>query len=118
MTASHLRAGQLNRYVNVQQRSASRDAIGQPVVSWTDVRSVYAYIEALSAAKRATSGAVFTDVTHQLTVRYDAIFSDPRTATTYRIVYGARTFEVMGIENVDETNAIVILNAREGLNNG
>lgn len=117
MTAP-VRAGQLDRYVDVQQRSTTPDAIGQPVNTWTTIKSVYAGIAALSAVKRGIAGLVVTDVTHQITVRYDPIFADPRIAATYRIVYAGRIFEVLGVENVDEKNSMVMIDAREGLNNG
>ncbi|MBF3779560.1 phage head closure protein [Burkholderia pseudomallei] len=118
MTAP-LRAGQLTRYVDVQQRNpATFDEIGQPLNTWMTLKSVYAEIEALSAFKRAIAGLVVTDVTHQITVRYDAIFANPRIAGTYRIVYAGRIFEVLGVENVDEGNQMIVLSAREGLNNG
>lgn len=117
MTAP-LRAGQLDRYVDVQQRSTTPDALGQPLNTWTTIKSVYAGIEALSALKRAIAGLAVTDVTHQITVRYDAIFADPRVAGAYRIVYVGRIFEVLGVENVDEGNQMIVISAREGLNNG
>ncbi|ARL25488.1 phage head closure protein [Burkholderia pseudomallei] len=117
MTAP-VRAGQLDRDVEVQQRSTTRDAIGQPVNTWTTIKNVYAGIEALSAVKRGIAGLVVTDVTHQITVRYDTIFADTRVAAAYRIVYAGRVFEVLGTENVDEGNHTIVINAREGLNNG
>ncbi|CAJ4958952.1 phage head-tail adaptor [Burkholderia pseudomallei] len=117
MTAP-LRAGQLTRYVDVQQRSTTPDAIGQPLNTWTTLKSVYADIEALSAFKRAIAGLVVTDTTHQITVRYDPIFANPRIAGAYRIVYAGRIFEVLGVENVDEGNQMIVLAAREGVNYG
>ena len=115
---TQMRAGQLNRLVAVQQRSTARDSFGQQVEAWTTIKSVYAYIEALSGNERAAAQSISTDVSHRFTVRYDAIFADPRVVATYRIVYAGRIFDIAAALNVDESNRTVELLANEGLTNG
>ena len=115
---TQMRAGQLNRYVDIQQRGVTRDSFGQQVETWTDVKYVYAYIEALSGTDRSAGDSTSTDVSHRVTVRYDAIFADPRAAATYRIVYGTRIFHVAAVMNIDETNRTIQLMCTEGLNFG
>jgi SPP1 family predicted phage head-tail adaptor len=117
MTAA-MRGGQLTRYIAIQQRGTSRDTFGQQVETWTTLKSVYAYIEALSGNDRAAAQSIATDVSHRVTVRYDAIFDDPRVAATYRILYGSRVFHIQAALNVDESNRTIELLATEGLNYG
>lgn len=115
---TQMRAGQLNRLVAVQQRSTARDSFGQQVEAWTTIKSVYAYIEALSGSERAAAQSISTDVSHRFTVRYDAIFPDPRVVATYRIVYAGRIFDINAALNVDESNRTIELLASEGLTYG
>lgn len=117
MTAP-MRAGQLTRSIAIQQRSTGRDSFGQQLETWTDVKSVYAYIEALSGNERVAAQSLATDVSHRITVRWDSIFSDPRVASTYRAVYQGRYFNIGAVLNVDEANRVIELLASEGLNLG
>ncbi|KVC62698.1 head-tail adaptor protein [Burkholderia ubonensis] len=115
---TQMRAGQLNRLVAIQQRSTVRDSFGQQVEAWTTIKSVYAYIEALSGSERVAAQSISTDVSHRFTVRYDAIYADPRVAAKYRIVYASRIFDINAALNIDESNRTVELLASEGLTNG
>ena len=115
---TQMRAGQLNRLVAVQQRSTARDGFGQQVETWTTIKPVYAYIEALNGSERAAAQSISTDVSHRFTVRYDAIFADPRLVATYRVVYGTRIFDINAALNVDESNRTIELLASEGLTDG
>ncbi|ARK96164.1 phage head closure protein [Burkholderia pseudomallei] len=115
---TRMRAGQLNRLVAVQQRSTARDSFGQQIETWTTIKPVYAYIEALSGSERAAAQSISTDVSHRFTLRYDAIFADPRVVATYRIVYASRIFDINAALNIDESNRTVELLASEGMTNG
>ena len=118
MTTSHLRAGQLNRVVSIQQRSTTQDTFGGLPESWTEITQVYALIEALSGYEKMAADAVASGVSHRITVRYDPMFDDPKIAATYRIVYNTRIFDIQAPMNVDEGNHIVELLATEGMTLG
>ena len=114
-----LRAGALNRLVSVQARDTTKDSFGGQVTTWTEVKQVWAQIETLSVAARTAAAALQTEVTHQITVRFDAdLWGDPKLAATFRIVYGGRCFDIQGMDNQDERNRVVVLNAIEGLSPG
>jgi SPP1 family predicted phage head-tail adaptor len=111
-----LRAGDLRRLVSVQSRSTSLDAYGAQSLTWTELKKVYAAIDGLSGRELLAAEAVQSEVTHQITVRYDAsLWASPITAAKYRIVYGARYFDIMGMINENERDSIVTLLAAEGL---
>lgn len=118
MTAARLRGGELNRLISIQQRSTSQDGFGQQLTTWTEVKKVYALIEALTGNERIAAMSVSADVSHRITVRYDAIFADPRVVAAYRAVYNGRVFNIQASMNIDEANRTVELLAAEGLNNG
>ena len=118
MTTTHLRSGSLDRYVSIQRRSIAQDTFGGQLETWTEIKKVYASIEALSGNERLAAQSLSTDISHRITVRYDAIFADPKVAATYRVVYLGRIFDVQACLNVDEGNWIVELMAAEGMTLG
>src|SRR5260370_918247 len=117
MTAP-MRSGTLTRSINIQQRTTTKDSFGGQVQTWTTLKAVYAWIEALSGSERMAAMSYSTDVSHRVTVRYDAIFIDPRVVATYRIQYGSRIFNIEAALNVDEGNRTMELICSEGLNLG
>jgi SPP1 family predicted phage head-tail adaptor len=119
MTAAYLRAGQLNRQVSIQQRTVTPDTFGGRPETWTEIKKVYAYIEALGGMERAQAQAISVDISHKFTVRYDdGLFADPKIAAGYRIVYNSRIFDIQAPLNVDEANRIVEILASEGMSLG
>ena len=117
MTAP-MRAGTLTRFIDIQARTTGKDSFGGQVQTWTTLKSVYAAIEALSGNERMAAMAYSTDVSHRVTVRYDAIFIDPRVVATYRVQYGTRIFNIEAALNMDESNRTIELICSEGLNLG
>lgn len=118
MTTAHLRAGQLNRVVSIQQRSTTQDTFGGVPETWTEIAQVYALIEALSGYEKMAGEAVASGVSHRITVRYDPMFDDPKLVATYRVVYKSRIFDVQACMNIDEGNHIIELLATEGMTLG
>ncbi|MFP3554237.1 phage head closure protein [Paraburkholderia sp. SIMBA_049] len=118
MTGSTVRAGALDRQVSIQQRTLSQDSFGQQLQVWSEIKKVYAGIEALSGGERLAAQSLASEVTHRFTVRYDAIFADPKVVAAYRIVYNSRIFDVQDCENIDESNRLIQLMASEGLTLG
>ncbi|ARK56304.1 head-tail adaptor protein [Burkholderia pseudomallei] len=118
MTTAHLRAGQLNRVVSIQQRSTTQDTFGGLPESWSEIAQVYALIEALSGYEKMAAESVASGVSHRITVRYAPMFDDPKVVATYRIVYKSRIFDVQASMNVDEGDHIIELLATEGMTLG
>ena len=119
MSNAHLRRGELTRYVAVQALTGSTDSFGQPVQTWTTLKNVYAKIEALSGREIVVAQAINTEVTHRITVQYDDdLWADPRVVASRRILYGSRVFDIRSMENIDEANRAVALQAFEGVTRG
>jgi SPP1 family predicted phage head-tail adaptor len=113
-----LRAGSLTRLVSIQQRTVTQDSYGGQSQTWTEIKKVYAGMESLSGTERAAAQAVSTDISHRFTVRYDAIFADPKLVAAYRIVYQTRIFDIQASMNLDEANHVIELLAAEGMTLG
>lgn len=113
-----LRGGTLRHLVSVQSKSNTVDSYGQPLNTWTEVKKVWADIQAASGRELMAAQAIQATVSHMITVRYDAIFADPIAAAALRIVYGSRVFELAAPINEDERNRTITFGAAEGLTQG
>lgn len=113
-----LRAGTLRRRLLIQQRSTAQDVYGAQVATWADVATVWAAIEGLSIRERLTSATYSSEVTHLITIRYQAQFKDTRAVAAMRGIYDGRIFNFQGAINVDEANMVITILAGEGLNDG
>lgn len=110
-----MRAGELRHQIVIEQRSASQDTTGAQVNTWTSLGTFDAKVSPLSGREQIAAHSVGSEVTHEITLRYDPIFADPIAAGSYRVRYGARLFDVRSVLNDDERDRMVTLQAVEGL---
>lgn len=115
---SQIRAGDLNRLISIQIRRETKDELNQPVNTWEDLKRVYASINPLSGNKLLAGRAINVEVTHEIAVRYDPIFADPRKVGTYRALYRGRIFTIHAPMNDNERDRLIRLHCSEGANNG
>lgn len=101
-----MQAGRLRRKITIQQQSITQDAVGQPVDTWSDVASVWAGVEDISATETVRDGAFSAQVTTRVETRY-------RTGITagMRITYDGRTLEIVAppIDSEGRTRRLEIL---------
>lgn len=114
-----MRTGDLRRRVKIEARTSTLDQWGQQVNTWTTLLdNVPAAIELLKGTEKLVALQVQNEVTHKITVRYHSIFADPKTVGAWRVVYGARIFNIHYAANPDERNRWIEMEASEGLNDG
>ena len=63
-------AGRLRERVTVQQASATRNSLGESVLSWADWQTVWASVEGVSAREALAAGQQETTITHKVRLRY------------------------------------------------
>ncbi|CDH18565.1 phage head closure protein [Xenorhabdus bovienii] len=82
-----MRAGRLRHRITLQKNKSTRDTFGGVINNWEDVAEVWAEVIAISGRELVASGAVLSEATVRIWLRYrDDI------TTTNRIVYqGAST---------------------------
>lgn len=112
---SALRAGQLNRRITLQRQSTVQDSYGGPVRTWLHVATVWAEIQPLSGRELETAQRMASEISHQITVRYQASLTDTQVVSGYRALYKARIFNIHAALNEDENNILITLLASEGL---
>ena len=111
-------AGQLNQRVRIQRPTTVKDTLGAPTQVWADVAVVWADIAPLSGREARIADRIASEVSHQITVRYQPLFADPRSVTQMRVLFKGRVFALHGALNEDEANVVVILLASEGVRDG
>lgn len=62
--------GKLRERVTVQQASETRNAMGETVLSWADLTTVWASVEGVSAREALALGQQEVVITHKVRLRY------------------------------------------------
>jgi SPP1 family predicted phage head-tail adaptor len=111
-------AGQLKHRVRIQQPRAARDPLGAPIQSWIDVATVWADIQPLTGREAVIASRIASEIGHQITVRYQPVFDDPKQVASMRALYGDRVFAIHAALNDDEEDVAMVLLVSEGLRSG
>lgn len=100
--------GALRHTVTLQTRTATVDAGGGRVETWTDAYTVRADIEPLTGAERIAAMQVNPGLSHRVRIRYRAGIT-----SATRLLYGARVFEVRAVLDTGERHRELILLCEE-----
>ncbi len=103
-----MEAGHLRHRVRLEHYTQTANAVGDPVKAWVAVTEVWSHIEPLSGRELEWAQQQHAEAAIRVTLRYRAGV-DP----TYRVMFGARTFEVLAVVNPDERNERLELMCRE-----
>lgn len=113
-----MRAGELRIPVTVQQRSTTRDAVGGQSTDWADIKEVRVGIRPLYGWERMSARSLAPEITHEIVAWNEPLWADPKANATYRIVYGARLFNIHAVLEEGPRRESVRILASEGLNDG
>ncbi|PHM49562.1 head-tail adaptor [Xenorhabdus sp. KK7.4] len=82
-----MRAGRLRHRITLRKNESTRDSLGGVINNWVDVATVWAEVKAISGRELVASGAVFSEATVRIWLRYRA---DVTTANSITF-HGANT---------------------------
>ena len=108
----------MRKRVLLQRRSSAQDAYGQQVVTWSTILDCWARIDTLAGGQLDRARSIYNHSSHQVILRWRALLDDVRQVGSYRILYGARIFDVGVSMDMDERKREVTLLCSEGLNEG
>lgn len=112
-------AGKLRHCVNIQSRSSALDNYGHEIDTWANVlTNEPASIEPISGNEKLRALVAASQLSHIVTVRYRSEFADPIAMSAWRIVFGARIFNISSARIMDEKSAWVVMDCIEGSVNG
>lgn len=101
-------AGKKNRRIEIQRKTVTTDADGYKTESWAT------YLSAMAAVRTTGSREVY--YAQKSNAETEAVFIigyKSGVTTVMRIVYGTRTFEIIGTNNIDEANIELHVSAKE-----
>ena len=111
-------AGMLIHRLAFERATTTVDGLGAPTRTWVPVKTVWGSVTPIAARHLVTAQRLSAEITHQITVRYQALFSDLRDLPNYRASHGGRIFKIHGGINEDEENVLMTLFASEGIDDG
>jgi SPP1 family predicted phage head-tail adaptor len=102
--------GSLRTPVILQSVTTSKDSVGQPIETWTDLGTLWARVSPLSAREQWWASQTQASTTHQVTIRYDA-----RVVPTARLKIAgtSRILNIESVRNLDEMNVYMVVSAIE-----
>mgnify|MGYP003319976012 CR=1 FL=1 len=101
--------GRMRHRVTIQSPTATVDTGGGRSIAWGTLKEVFADIQPVSASYKYKHGQETEEVTHKVIIRHRTDIG-----TNYRIKFGTRIFNIMGIINPDERDRFLELNCTEG----
>jgi SPP1 family predicted phage head-tail adaptor len=105
--------GKLRQRVTIQEYAATRDSFGAEVPAWADVATVWASVTPVSGKEYFASAQVNAEVSTKITMRYLAGIT-PK----IRVVFEARTFEIISVLNFEERDIELNLMCKERVEDG
>lgn len=110
-----LEAGKLRHRIKLQAPGISQDPLtGEMVKGWTDVASLWASVEPLSARDFIASQANQSQITARIVIRYRAGID-----STMRIVHRGKIYNIQGVlADAESGLEYLTLPCNEGVNDG
>lgn len=103
-----MRAGRLRHRVRIENPVDTADSQGSATRIWNLLRVVWAALEPLTAREQLQAAQVQHGITHNVLLRHvDGI--TPKS----RLIFGTRTFHIVGISNTDERKKEWVLTCSE-----
>ncbi len=91
-----MRAGELRHRITIQQATETPSTSGAITQTWSTVATVWAAIEALSGREAFAAQQVNAQVSSRIRIRYRAGITPKM-----RIVFGARTFNIESVMDME-----------------
>ena len=100
--------GALRSEFSLQTVMAVADGLGGHGEEWSEVATVFALIEPLSATSRFGAGQTLEEVTHRITLRHRQ-----GVASGMRLFRHGRSFDIVTVHDPDETGRYLVCRVRE-----
>jgi head-tail adaptor len=95
--------GELRHSVTISAPSSDGDAFGAGSNIWTPILTTRASLKQITAKTLFQTGALISQATHILRMRYTSTVIEPG----YRVTYSTHTYRVVNVDNVQERNRVL-----------
>lgn len=107
-----LEAGKLKDRITIQHKVSARDGIGQPIYTWTDLASVWAWVKFINGAEYNRADAEQAETTASIRIRWRTDLD-----TSMRVIFRAKHYNIKAILPSADLDYIDLA-VSEGLNDG
>ena len=90
-----MESGKLNRRLQIQSMTVTRDSFGAAIETWTTGSTVWGSIDPLSGTETFASEQIITQSTHVVSIRYRGDVT-----TEERLVYGGWVYDIRYVAEV------------------
>jgi len=104
------KVGMLSNRIKVQVLTQSTDSQGGYTDAWADLYTLWASIKQLSQREAFYGQQMESPATHRFMVRYVSGIT-----TKHRVLFGSRTFNITRVNNLEEKNVWLEIDAVEGV---
>jgi SPP1 family predicted phage head-tail adaptor len=116
-----IQPGELRKRIRIQQNAAVQTPDGGTAENWVDFVTRWAAIGPLGGRELAAAAQVYPEANSLITLRWfpGAELLRPGVAPDMRILYGARQFDIVNVNDVEERHQelrIVAIERPEGRN--
>ena len=108
-----MRTALLRKRITLQRRSTANDALGQEVLAWSDVATVFAQVEQLSGRELMTANAEYAENVARITIRFRTDVIEKM-----RILYGTAVYDITSVSDIDGTRRELQISCKTGLSDG
>lgn len=98
-----MKAGTLDERITLQSRSVVTDAMGQDTITWVDVVSVWAQVQALRGREFFAAAQVQQEQTIKVRIRYRDV------QPGWRLVWQGRNHDITGVIPVGRREMVEIM---------
>lgn len=115
-----MKAGRLRHEITLQSPfKGTKDAVGQPVVTWKDEATVWAEVRPLTSREQFIAAQRNASTTHFVSFRHNQSISGLNAAWRVNWKRFERIFAIDGPpKNIDERNIEIQLSCTEGMTDG
>ena len=104
-------AGELDKRVIIQYKAKYRNAYGEEVAAWLNLKTVWASIKPVATGKEVyVAKQLHAESNMKVRIRY---FNG--LTTTMRVLFGVRELDILHIQNTNEANIELVLWCKEVL---
>jgi len=105
-----MQAGRLRHQVTIKYKETTQNDLGEEVIVWTDLVTVWAGVEPLRGREYMDSRQAQADVDTRIRMRYqEGVTVRP----SHRVYFGSRVYEVISVIDPQERNRDLQLMCRE-----
>ena len=111
-----MRAGKLDKRLEIEQPISTQDASGSPVVAWLPVGTVWASIEPIKGREALTSNQILGTMDARIRIRQHPLLSSM--TAKWRLKYSGVIFNIVSIAHIALGNREIEIMCLSGSNDG